>query len=144
MGSKTQEGKHEGQRTGNRRDRGTRDRRQWGRPEGPGEGRGLGGLRLELGARPSGIPQGPGSSRAAGGLRAPGASGAALIQRHRSDGMRAINYCDKMQSWPAHCRRGGSIPVPSPTPGPMPRPGLAGMPLPTSPSILHPAHTHSH
>lgn len=45
-----------------------------------------------------------------------------LIQLHRSDGMKAINYCDKMQSWPLHCRRGGSIPVPRPTPGPMPRP----------------------
>jgi hypothetical protein len=55
-----------------------------------------------------------------GRLGAPGASGAVLIQCHRSDGMRAINYCDKMQSWPAHCRRGGSIPVPSPTPVPCP------------------------
>lgn len=34
-----------------------------------------------------------------GRLGAPGASGAVLIQRHRSDRMRAINYCDKMQSW---------------------------------------------
>jgi hypothetical protein len=35
-----------------------------------------------------------------GRLWAPGVSGAVLIQRHRSDRMRAINYCDKMQSWP--------------------------------------------
>lgn len=76
-------------------------------------------------------------------LGAPGASGAVLIQRHRSDGMRAINYCDKMQSWPAHCRRGGSIPVPSPTPGPVPRPALARMPLPTSPPRAGPLPPHT-
>lgn len=45
-----------------------------------------------------------------------------LIQRHRSDGMRAINYCDKMQSWPAHCRRADrSL---SPAPHRVPCPGL--------------------
>ena len=106
---------------------------------------------LELGAWASGIPQGPekgqrkaregpGSGWAGGGSGLQGHR-AVLIQRHRSDGMRAINYCDKMQSWPAHCRRSGSISVPSPTPGPMPRPQPARMLLPTSLSI--PPTTHA-
>ena len=76
---------------------------------------------------------GPESSWAGGGSGLQGHR-AVLIQRHRSDGMRAINYCDKMQSWPAHCRRGGSIPVPSPIRGPMPRPRPGRLCPPLSPS----------
>ena len=83
---------------------------------------------------PTRAREGAGSGWTGGGSGLQGHS-TVLIQRHRSDGMRAINYCDKMQSWPAHCRRGGSIPVPSPTPGPMPRPRPARMLLPTSLSI---------
>lgn len=88
---------------------------------------------------PTRAREGPGSGWAGGGSGLQGHH-AVLIQRHRSDGMRAINYCDKMQSWPAHCRRGGSISVPSPTPGPMPRPQLARTPLPTSLSISPTTH----
>ena len=83
---------------------------------------------------PTRAREGPGSGWTGGGSGLQGHR-TVLIQRHRSDGMRAINYCDKMQSWPAHCRRGRSIPVPSPTPGPMPRPRPAGTLLPTSLSI---------
>ena len=83
---------------------------------------------------PTRAREGPGSGWTGGGSGLQGHR-TVLIQRHRSDGMRAINYCDKMQSWPAHCRRGRSIPVPSPTPGPMPRLRPAGTLLPISLSI---------
>lgn len=105
----------------------------------PGVGPGPAGTGC-LGFRdPTRAREGPGSGWTGGGSGLQGHR-TVLIQRHRSDGMRAINYCDKMQSWPAHCRRGGSIPVPSPTPGPMPRPRPAGILLPTS--LSNPPTTH--
>ena len=88
--------------------------------------------RIPQGQRRAGVPQ------ARGGLGLQGHR-AVLIQRHRSDRMRAINYCDKMQSWPAHCRRADrSL---SPAPHWSHAQASAGMPLPTSLSIAPTTHT---
>lgn len=131
----------QGQRGTERREERHRDedRRQ---RAGPSARAAVGLSLLELGACAAGNPtrarEGPGSGLAGGGSGLQGHR-TVLIQRHRSDGMRAINYCDKMQSWPAHCRRGGSIPVPSPTPGPMPRPLPGRLCPPLSP--FPPPHT---
>nr|KAF6285877.1 hypothetical protein mMyoMyo1_009448 [Myotis myotis] len=127
-------GSEKGKRQG---DRETADRGQGRAPTRPRCGSGPAGT----GCLGCGDPTGPEKGRVQGAWGGLGLQGhrMVLIQRHRSDGMRAINYCDKMQSWPAHCRRVDRSLSPAPH-WSHAQASAAGMPLPTSLSIP-PHHT---
>lgn len=145
MWSRAQKGKCEGQSgtaSGGERPRGTGKREPEGRVQVPGP-RHVAGQAAPGCLGPGGSRKGQrraGVQRAGGGLGLQGHR-TVLIQRHRSDGMRAINYCDKMQSWPAHCRRADRSLSPALHQVPCPSPGQDAS-AHLSPHSPHHAHSH--